>query len=52
MCDPRYEVAYHVVHVMKYNLQLVGEGDKVHKINVQETMVTYPVNEFIRYLPD
>ena len=48
MWDPKYDVAYHVIHMMGEQLELVLEGGKVHKVNVQNIKITYPVNVFIR----
>ena len=43
--DPRYDVAYCVVCVMRQQLKLADQSGKIHRGNVQNIKVTYPVDE-------
>ena len=51
MWDPKYGVAYCVVHVMGRQLELADKGGKVYKVNVQDIKITNLVDELIGYLP-
>ena len=33
VCDPKYDVAYHVVHVIGWQLELMDKSGKIHKVN-------------------
>ena len=49
--DPMYDVTYHVVCVIGSHLKLKDISGKIHKVNVQDVRVAFPVDELIKCLP-
>ena len=45
--DPKYDVAYCVVQVIGRQSELTDLSGKIHKVNVQDVKITWPVNEVI-----
>ena len=37
---------------MENQLELIDKGDKTQKVNVQDMIITYPVDDLIQCLPD
>ena len=48
MLDPKNYLAYHVVHVKGWQLELMEESGKTSKVVVQDVKVTNPVNELVK----
>ena len=49
--DPKYNVAYHVVCVMGWQMELVDKSDKICRVNVKDLQIICLVDELIKCLP-